>query len=99
MPALWLAPIAWIVMINLGAFVAIWRDKRKAQKGEWRIREQTLFLFGALGGVWGMLYGMKTFRHKTRKFSFIAVSSLLVILNLGYYYGTWRLWMVLSESA
>jgi uncharacterized membrane protein YsdA (DUF1294 family) len=98
MPHIGILTLSWLALINLIAFIAIWRDKRRAEKGQWRISEKTLYTFGALGGVWGMLYGMRTFRHKTRKLSFLAISSLLVLLNLGYYYGTWTLWRSLTQQ-
>ena len=42
-------------------------DKRKAEKGKWRIPEKTLFMFTWLGGGIGTIAGMYKFRHKTMK--------------------------------
>lgn len=93
MPPLWTIIVAWLALINLIAFVAVWRDKRKAEQGAWRIQERTLWTMGALGGVWGMIVGMRRFRHKTRKLSFLIVTTLLVLLNLGYYGLAIHLWL------
>ena len=36
--------IIYLIAINLLAFAAMWWDKRRAQKGEWRIKERTIFI-------------------------------------------------------
>lgn len=57
-------------------------DKRKAQKGKWRIPEKSLFLIAlALGSV-GSILGMYTFRHKTRHKSFVIGMPLILLLQL-----------------
>ena len=45
-------------------------DKRRAKKGEWRIKEGTLFLITLLGGGIAPISGMYIFRHKTKKLKF-----------------------------
>ena len=35
--------VIYLIIINIIGFLAMWIDKRKAQKGAWRISEQTLF--------------------------------------------------------
>lgn len=50
--------------VTFGAFVI---DKRKAQKGRWRIKERTLISLSILFGWPGAMLGMKLARHKTRK--------------------------------
>ena len=42
--------IIYLVIINLIAFLAMWLDKRKAEKGKWRIPENSLLLLVLLGG-------------------------------------------------
>lgn len=42
--------LIYLVIVNLLAFFAMWWDKRRAQKGEWRISEAGLFGFVLLGG-------------------------------------------------
>ena len=62
--------IIYLVIINLIAFLAMWLDKRKAEKGKWRIPENSLLLLVLLGGGIGGIAGMYTFRHKTKKAKF-----------------------------
>lgn len=59
--------IIYLVIINLIAFLAMWLDKRKAEKGKWRIPENSLLLLVLLGGGIGGIAGMYTFRHKNKK--------------------------------
>ena len=42
--------IIYVIAINLIAFLAMYIDKKKAQKGKWRIKEGTLLLLVLLGG-------------------------------------------------
>ena len=63
--------IIYIIIINLIGFLAMWIDKKKAQKGAWRISEHTLFVITLLGGGIGTIAGMYTFRHKTKKMRFV----------------------------
>ena len=55
---------------NAVAFTLMGVDKRRARRGQWRIRERTLFgaaiCFGALGGTLGMF----CFHHKTKHWYF-----------------------------
>ena len=61
-------------------------DKRKAQKGSWRIPEKTLFIITLLGGGIGTILGMYVFRHKTKKLKFtiglpvILISEIVAII-------------------
>ena len=57
-------------------------DKYKAQKGYWRIPENTLFLVALLGGGIGTLFGMYKFRHKTKKMKFIIGFPVILILEI-----------------
>lgn len=63
--------IIYIIIINLIGFLVMWIDKKKAQKGAWRISEHTLFVITLLGGGIGTIAGMYTFRHKTKKMRFV----------------------------
>ena len=63
--------IIYIIIINLIGFLVMWIDKKKAQKGAWRISEHTLFAITLLGGGIGTIAGMYTFRHKTKKMRFV----------------------------
>ena len=62
--------IVYLVIINLVGFLAMVIDKRRAKKGEWRIKEGSLFMITLLGGGIGTIAGMYLFRHKTKKLKF-----------------------------
>ena len=62
--------IIYLLVINLLAFLGMWWDKRRAQKGEWRISEAGLFTLVLLGGGIGGIIGMYTFRNKTKHLKF-----------------------------
>ena len=62
--------LIYLLVINLMAFCAMWWDKKRAQKGEWRISEAGLFTLVLLGGGIGGIAGMYIFRHKTKKLRF-----------------------------
>ena len=74
--------IIYLVVINIIGFLAMWLDKRKAQKGKWRIQEKTLFIITALGGGIGTIAGMYTFRHKTKKLAFTVGLPAILILEI-----------------
>lgn len=74
--------IIYLIVINLIAFFIMCLDKRKAQKGKWRIPENTLFLITALGGGIGTIAGMYTFRHKTKKLKFTIGLPTILILEI-----------------
>lgn len=74
--------IIYLVAINLIGFLAMWIDKRKAQKGSWRIQEKTLFMITLLGGGIGTISGMYTFRHKTQKMGFVIGFPAILILEI-----------------
>ena len=57
----------YFLFLNLAALFLMASDKRKAQKGRWRIAEKTLFGFALFGGSVGIFLGMYLFHHKTRK--------------------------------
>jgi uncharacterized membrane protein YsdA (DUF1294 family) len=81
---------AWLIAINLIAFLAFGLDKARARSGGWRIREDTLAGFVVLGGLPGALAGRALFRHKTRKRSFseklwgAAIANVLLVAG-GWY--------------
>ncbi|MBE7492876.1 MAG: DUF1294 domain-containing protein [Planctomycetes bacterium] len=79
-------PLGWVVLpallFNLLAFAAQGLDKRRAARGASRTPEATLLLMGLPLAAPGMWLGMRTFRHKTRKGSFLARAILVTIANL-----------------
>ena len=83
--------MAALIAMNLVSFALMGIDKRRAQRGAWRISEKVLFLatacFGGLGGV----MGMRLFHHKTKHWYFrvffpAMLAAQIVILAIGAYY-------------
>ena len=84
------------VLWNGYVFTAMWRDKRRAKRHQWRIPEASLLLMGAAMGGLGLYAGMKYFRHKTAHSKFVIGAPLLLISNVivvgfVYYAGHFRL--------
>ena len=72
--------IIYLIIINLTGFLAMAIDKRRAKKGEWRIKEGTLFMITLLGGGIGTISGMYVFRHKTKKLKFtVGLPTILLV--------------------
>ena len=84
---------AWLLLWSLVAFIAMGADKRKAQKGKWRVPEATLFLFALLGGGLGATLGMHVFHHKTKHWYFrwglplILFVQLILVIWLALHFG------------
>ena len=74
--------IVYLIVINLFTFFIMFWDKKKAENGGWRIRENTLFMLCAIGGSIGGIAGMYTFRHKTKKSSFVIGFPAILILQI-----------------
>ena len=74
--------IIYLIIINILSFIVMWIDKRKAQKGKWRISEATLFTFVLLGGSIGGIAGMYVFHHKTKKLIFVLGFPLILVLEI-----------------
>ncbi len=74
--------LLYFLFINMFGFLIMWIDKRKAEKGKWRIQEKTLFIVTALGGGIGTIAGMYTFRHKTQKLNFVIGFPFITILEI-----------------
>lgn len=78
----WKVIAAYLVVINIVAFLLMGIDKHKAKKKQWRIPERTLFLSAAIGGSIGAMYGMHLFRHKTKHKSFLFGMPAILALQL-----------------
>lgn len=61
-------PVA--MLLNLATFYLYWQDKFAASKGRWRTAEDTLHLFGVLGGWPGAWLAHQILRHKSAKQAF-----------------------------
>ncbi|MDQ0220106.1 DUF1294 domain-containing protein [Peribacillus cavernae] len=78
MSAIWF----YFLIINCFAFFTMKRDKRKAEKHQYRISEKTLWLLAWIGGATGSTAGMFLFRHKTKHASFRIGFPFLMIIQL-----------------
>lgn len=74
--------IIYIIVINIIAFVTMYWDKKRAIKGKWRVKENTLLFLVILGGGIGAIAGMYTFRHKTKKMAFVLGFPLILICQV-----------------
>ncbi|MFW9956339.1 MAG: DUF1294 domain-containing protein [Candidatus Thorarchaeota archaeon] len=75
-------PLIYLICINLLGYIAMWWDKWKASKQEWRIAEATLHVIGITGGAIGIFAGMYKFRHKIQKRSFQALAIVGLVVSL-----------------
>ena len=78
----WQNVIYYLLAINVITFLAMWIDKRKAQKGSWRISEKALFTLVVLGGGVGGILGMYVFRHKTQKPRFVVGFPFILLFEI-----------------
>ncbi|MDR2182810.1 MAG: DUF1294 domain-containing protein [Clostridiales bacterium] len=69
-------------LANIFTFLLFVADKRRAQKGKWRISEKALIFFTLALGGFGALFGMCLAKHKTRsgKFRIAAAIGLIIAL-------------------
>ncbi|MCD8191042.1 MAG: DUF1294 domain-containing protein [Clostridiales bacterium] len=74
--------LLYLAAANIVGFTAMGSDKRRAERGKWRIRERTLFIIALLGGSVGVLLGMYTFRHKTRHWYFVYGTPLILVAQI-----------------
>ena len=74
--------VVYLLLINIIAFATMAVDKKKAQKGKWRISEKTLFLEAILGGSIGTMLGMYRYRHKTKHYRFVIGMPIILIAQV-----------------
>jgi len=74
--------ILYLLIVNVIGYILMWNDKRRAQKGQWRVKEKTLFTISLIGGSVGTLIGMHTFRHKTKHVSFKYGIPIIIVLQI-----------------
>ena len=74
--------IIYLVGINLISFIIMIVDKIKAIKKRSRISEKSLFILSLFGGSIGVLVGMYTIRHKTKKIKFYIGVPLILIIQI-----------------
>jgi uncharacterized membrane protein YsdA (DUF1294 family) len=69
-------------LMSLVCFIAYYRDKQFAIKGQPRTPEARLHLYEVLGGWPGGLLAQRLIRHKNRKLSYQLVFWLIVLLHV-----------------
>jgi len=89
---LWLMLGAYLLIVNLAAFLLMGVDKARAKKDRWRVPEKTLFLPVVLGGSIGGILGMRVFRHKTQHWYFRIGFPLILVLQIALVFGL--IWLI-----
>lgn len=75
----------FLLAMNLAGFISMGIDKKRAQRGAYRISEKTLFFFCIFGGAIGSICGMFHFHHKTRHWYFRYGMPLILLLELLFF--------------
>jgi len=76
----------YFLVLNLITFFIYGLDKAKSAMGAWRVSERRLLALAIIGGSLGAILGMKIFRHKTRKNSFLLTFILILLIQTGLVY-------------
>lgn len=89
-------PAAFV--LNGVTFYVYWQDKFAATQGAWRTKEDTLHVFGLLGGWPGAWFAHQILRHKSAKQAFRHVYWMTAVLNVAAL-GAWVLlpWLPLPQ--
>ena len=74
--------LAYLLAINVAAFLVYGIDKLKAKHAKWRISEATLLLLAAVGGSIGAWMGMKVWHHKTLHMKFRYGVPIILLLQI-----------------
>lgn len=74
--------LIYFLCINVIGFLAMFIDKKKAERRAWRISEKALILLTMFGGWIGTFLGMKLFRHKTQKPKFYIGIPVIMVLEI-----------------
>ena len=74
--------LIYLLIVNVIGFFAMGIDKFKAKNNMWRTKEKTLFTIALVGGSIGAIFGMYTFRHKTKHTSFVVGFPIILIAQI-----------------
>jgi uncharacterized membrane protein YsdA (DUF1294 family) len=72
---------SWLAAVTVITFLTYGYDKLIAGTGATRVPERILLALAFTGGTVGALLGMRLFRHKTSKESFLERFGLIVALQ------------------
>lgn len=81
-----------LAAVNLVAFFAQGLDKWRARRSATRTPERTLLVLGLPLAAAGMWLGMRVFRHKTSKPSFLIGAWLITLFNLALAWALYLAW-------
>ncbi len=82
MPLPVLLALGYLLAISIIGFLLCFIDKHSSQVFRARrIPEMTFYILCLMGGTLGVLLGMYTFRHKTKKVSFQAVVIIILAIQ------------------
>lgn len=74
--------IAYLMIVNIIAFIMFGVDKKRAINDQWRISEKTLLGVALAGGSVGAFAGMQFFRHKTRDLKFKTLIPVFIVAHI-----------------
>lgn len=74
--------ILFFSIINALSYLIMHIDKNNARKNGQRISEASIIAIAAIGGSIGVLIGMYTLRHKTRKLRFTIGVPIILLLQI-----------------
>jgi len=87
-----------LLLLYLGTsfitFIAYAVDKSKAQRGAWRIKENTLHMLALIGGWPGAAIAQQQLRHKSQKTQFRIVFWLTTVINIAAFS-----WLISPQGA
>lgn len=69
----------FLLVLSTVTFFTYAADKKKAQKGAWRVPEKVLLGLSFCGGAAGGLFAMGWVRHKTKHWYFLVVNGVGLI--------------------
>lgn len=75
--------IIYLIVMSVITFFVYIADKKKAQKGKWRVSEKALLGLSFLGGAAGGYLAMNLMRHKTKHWYFHVVNGVGLIWQYG----------------
>ncbi len=73
--------VAYMLFMNVVAFLVYGLDKKKAIAKQWRIPESVLLGLALLGGCVGAFIAMRLFRHKIRYARFSMGVPLMILAH------------------
>lgn len=71
-----------LLLTNGYALLLMYKDKKAAEKGDWRIPEKKLFIACAAFGALGACAGMFSFRHKTKHWYFRVFFPMMLVIQI-----------------